>query len=490
MEDIDFSRALVLYKHNIKLWEKLISELIFQAKLHEIAEIYLKISDVYSEKIQDIKLKKTNILKSIEYLRQENKLLTEFNDNGSMETRKLTQNYQNIAELYERTSDFKNAISFYEKVIEIAKIYAYYDILSFSYQQIAYCYEELDDYEKSKDFMLDGVDFFSNLFQEFEEKNENLASSQMCQILKTLYSILCDDEQVLNFGKKEAGAYINLAESLEKKKENFQKIARYYRGAGLCYQEIKENLIESASCFNLAGNYAEKVKDFSEAAINFFDAANVFKDLYNFEMAYKLFVKAGDNFANIDNINQSTESLLNAYDIAAEANLEFNRFGIFNQIIRGLSKISKEGVKNKQFYTAATLILESIKFYEKLDVARDYFLRQMVRTVYKYYYQAANLKKIGNSHIVHSYVLASLSSILNGKLSKGREIMSEIEFKGKTVNAYKEIIKLVIDWVSKGKKIEVKSFPFRLKRLIEGSEEIMYILSLFKSLQPPINMLS
>ncbi|GAI52174.1 unnamed protein product, partial [marine sediment metagenome] len=64
-------------------------------------------------------------------------------------------------------------------------------------------------------------------------------------------------------------------------------------------------------------------------------------------MAYKHFVKAGDNYWKIGSINESTESYLNAYDIAIEGRLEYNRFGIFNQIVRGLNKIAKEGLKKR-----------------------------------------------------------------------------------------------------------------------------------------------
>ncbi len=492
LEELDYSHALKLYKQNIKLWEKLIADLIIQAKLHETAEIYLRIADLYGEKFNDIKARNKNILKSIEYLIQEINILKDFSDpeTGNSDMRKFTQNYENVAELYLKVFDFKNAIGFYENVIELAKLYSYFDILSYSYQQIAFCYEELDDYNKSKDIILDGIDYFSNLFEVFEEKNKYLALAQICQILKNLYKILDDDEQFYSYSKKEAGAYISLAKGLEKKEEQFQKIARYYRGAGLCYQEINNNLIECASCFVLAGNYSEKVEDYSGAAINFIDAANVFKELNNFEMAYKHFVKAGDNYWKIEDLNPSTESYLNAYDTAIEGNLEFNRFGIFNQIVRGLNKIAKEGLKNKQFFTAATLILESIKFYEQLDIAQDIVLREMVRNVYKYYYKAANLKKIGYSHIVHSYVLATLSSILNGKVKKAWEIMSEIDSEGKTVRIFKEMIQMIIEWVSEGKRVKIESFPYRIKKIIEGSEEIMYIISLFKSFQPPPQFLS
>ena len=376
--------------------------------------------------------------------------------------------------------DFKNAIKFYLNVVNIAKDYQYFDLLSYSYKQISSCYQELDEVDKSNSVIYDGIEFFSVIFQTFVEKNDNLAISQISKVLKSLFQIIDDEEQFVSYSKKEAGAYINLAERLEKKKENFYKIARYYRGAALCYQEIHNNLIESASCFVLAGNYSEKVDDFNEAATNFFNAAVTFKELNNLEMTYKHYVKAGDNYWKIENVNDSTECYLNAYDIAVEGRLEYNKFGIFNQIIRGLNIIAKEGLKNKQFYTAATLIMESIKFYQQLDTAEDFLLNEMLKNVYRYYYRAADIKKIGSSHIVQSYVMAAISSILNGKTEKALEILSELELEGNIVNKYKKLVNLIIKWVSEGKEVEFRNFPYDLQRIIKGSEEIMYLLKFFK----------
>ena len=198
-------------------------------------------------------------------------------------------------------------------------------------------------------------------------------------------------------------------------------------------------------------------------------------------MVYKNFIKAGDNFFKINNMALFTESYLNAYDTAMEANLEFNRYGIFNQIIRGLSYMAKEGLKNKQFFMAATLILESIKFYEQLETAKDFLLREMVRNVYRYYYKAANLKKIGYSHIVQSYILASISCILTGKIEKARKILNELDSDGViVVEQYKTLINIIIDKITKGEQVELNSFPFHIRRLIEGSEEVLFLLKLFK----------
>jgi len=305
---------------------------------------------------------------------------------------------------------------------------------------------------------------------------------------------LDDEEQFIIYSKKEAGAYINLAERLEKSQENYNKIARFYRGAALCYQEINNNLIESASCFVLAGNYSEGIEKFNEAAINFFNAAVIFKELNNLEMTYKHYVKAGDNYWKVKNVNDSTESYLNAYDIAVEGKLEYNKFGIFNQIVRGLNIIAgifnqivrglniiaKEGLKNKEFYTAATLIMESIKFYQQLDTAKEFLVNEMVKNVYRYYYKAANLKKIGSSHIVQSYVMAAISSILNGNSDKALKILSEIEMKGNTVSKYKELVQIIINWVSDGREVEFENFPYDIQRIITGSEEIGYLLRFFK----------
>ena len=475
IEDLDFSEALKLYEQIVELYKKLIVDYKLQAKLHEIAELYLRIAEISIEKFQDTLLEKKNILSSIKFLKLESSLLKEFN-----ETRKLAQNYQNIAELYLKLSDFKNSIKYYERVIKISKDDHYYDMLSYSYRQIGTCYEEIDDYNKSQDVILEGVEFFSNLVTKLEEINENLTLAQIYQILKNLYKILAEEENYITFSKKEAGAYIDLAETIEKNSENYHKIARYYRGAGLCYQEIENNLIECASCFVLAGNFSEKIEDYSQAAMNFFDGANIFKELNNMDLAYKHFIKAGDNFWKIGSINESTESYLNAYDIAIEGHLEFDRYGIFNQIIRGLNKIAKEDLKNKQFFTAATLILESIKFYEQLDTAKDFLLREMVNNVYRYYYRAANLKKISSSHIILSYVLASMSCILNGKLDKAWKVISEIDSESSTVRKYKEIIKIMINRISEGNEVVLNDFPYNLRRIIESSAEILFLLKLFK----------
>jgi len=464
-----------LYKLSIKYWNNELNAFKLQGKLHEVAEIFLRIADLY-EKLDESKSYKKNILGSIDYLKRESKLLKEFN-----ETRKLAQNYENIAGLYKtKVMDYKNAIKYYLNVVEIAKKNHYFDLLSYSYQQISDLYQQLDEIEKSNSIIYDGIEFFSTLFQSFEEKNENLALSQIAQVLKSLYHLIDDEEQFIIYSKKEAGAYINLAERLEKREDNYNKIARYYRGAALCYQEINNNLIESASCFVLAGNYNERIGEFNEAAINFFNAAVTFKELNNLEMTYKHYVKAGDSYWKVKNVNDSTESYLNAYDIAVEGGLEYNKFGIFNQIVRGLNIIAKEGLKNKQFYTAATLIMESIKFYQQLDTAKEFLVNEMVKNVYRYYYKAANLKKIGNSHIVQSYVMAAISSILNGNIDKALKILSEIEMEGDTVNKYKELVQIIIKWVSDGREVEFENFPYDIQRIITGSEEIGYLLRFFK----------
>jgi len=474
LEGLVSFHSVKLYKLTIKYWNNEINSFKLQGKLHEVAEIFLRIAGLY-EKLDEPKSYRKNILGSIDYLKRESKLLKEFN-----ETRKLAQNYENIAGLFLKVMNYKNAIKYYLNVVEIAKKYHYFDLLSYSYQQISDCYQELDDIEKSNSIIYDGIEFFSTLFQTFEEKNENLAISQIAQVLKSLYHLIDDEEQFIIHSKKEAGAYINLAERLEKCEENYYKIARYYRGAALCYQEINNNLIESASCFVLAGNYSERIEEFNEAAINFFNAAVIFKELNNLEMTYKHYVKAGDNYWKVKNVNDSTESYLNAYDIAVEGGLKYNKFGIFNQIVRGLNIIAKEGLKNKQFYTAATLIMESIKFYQQLDNSKEFLVNEMVKNVYRYYYKAANLKKIGSSHIVQSYVMAAISSILNGNSNKALKILSEIEMKGNTVNKYKELVQIIIDWVSDGREVVFENFPYDIQRIITGSEEIGYLLRFFK----------
>ncbi|GAH38150.1 unnamed protein product, partial [marine sediment metagenome] len=82
--------------------------------------------------------------------------------------------------------------------------------------------------------------------------------------------------------------------------------------------------------------------------------------------------------------------------------------------------------------------------------------------------------------IVQSYVMAAISSILNGKINKALDILSEIESEGTTVKKYKELVKLIIKWVSEGKEVEFKNFPYKYQRIIQGSEEITFLLKFFK----------
>ncbi|MFW9771582.1 MAG: hypothetical protein ACFFEO_05370, partial [Candidatus Thorarchaeota archaeon] len=123
-----------MYKYSIKLWENQIALYKSQAKLHEIAEIYLRIAEICYEKLQDSKLERKNILNSVNFLKQESKLLKEFD-----ETRKLAQNYQNIAELFYKIKDVKRALKYYQFTIDLSKAYQYFDLSSYSYQQISSC---------------------------------------------------------------------------------------------------------------------------------------------------------------------------------------------------------------------------------------------------------------------------------------------------------------------------------------------------------------
>jgi len=479
IEKYEKSQALELYDKTIALWEEEIENYKTQGKLHEISELFLRIAELYREQYNNLELEKKYILKSIDFLIQESDLLEGFN-----EGRKLAQIYQNVAELYLKLSDIEHAIEYYKKVIQFAKQNHLFDILPYSYRQISFCYKKLNNPHKAKEVLLKAIDFFLKLYQKLSKKNENLAVAQICQILKNLYRTLREWKLYSYYSKKEAGAYISLAEELKGKEDGFYKIARYYRGAALCYKDTNENLLESASCFLLAGNYCEKMEDYNQTAINYFDCAMIFKKLKNYELAYKHFMKAGDNYSKIQDHNGSSKSYLYAYEVAIEGDLEFNSFGLFNQIIRELHIMAKEGLKNKQFFKAATLILESIKFYEQLDNAEEFLLKEMIKNTYKYYYRAANLKKIGTSHILESYAIASLSLILIGKLEKARKIINEIELKGRKISTIKEMINIIIERILDGKNVDMNCFPDHIIKLIEDSVDISYLISLFGKINP------
>ena len=157
LEEIVSFHSEKLYKLSIKYWNNEINSFKLQGKLHEVAEIFLRIADLY-EKLDESKSKsyKKNILGSIDYLKRESKLLKEFN-----ETRKLAQNYENIAGLYKtKVMDYKNAIKYYLNVVEIAKKHHYFDLLSFSYQQISDLYQQHNHFH----YQLTGLVGFQRYF--------------------------------------------------------------------------------------------------------------------------------------------------------------------------------------------------------------------------------------------------------------------------------------------------------------------------------------
>ena len=99
----------------------------------------------------------------------------------------------------------------------------------------------------------------------------------------------------------------------------------------------------------------------------------------------------------------------------------------------------------KKHYRANRLLLITYYLTDKKDITVS-----DICLTHRYYYKAANLKKIGSSHIVQSYVMAAISSILNGNIDKALKILSEIEMKGNTVNKYKELVQIIINWVLTG----------------------------------------
>lgn len=477
MENIAYVHAIRVYDEAVSLWKDLIAQYKRQGKLHEISELYLRIADIYRIKYENPELERKHILKSIKFLKQETELLEHLN-----EGRKLPQNYQNIAELYYKLSKFEKAIEYYRKVIYFGKHNNFIDILPYSYRKVSECYRKLDQVNKAKEVLFNAVDFFMSLYHQANKKNDNAAVAQVCQILKNIFKSLKKKHSYIHYSKKEAGAYIRLAERIKEEGKERYKIARYYRGAALCYKDIKSNALDSASCFVLAGNYSVKMEDFNQAVINYYDAATLFQRLENYELAYKHFMKAGDYYWKLKDYDDATNCYLNAYEAAIEGKIEFNKYGLFNQIIRGLHKIAGEGLKSKQFYKAASLILESIKFYEQLESSKDFLLEEMIKNTYKYYYRAASLSKISYSHIVNSYIVAALSLILIGKLDKAREILSEISAESTTIAVYKQMINLIIERAKQGKEVSIDNFPFQIKRLILNSIDIKYLISLFSKI--------
>lgn len=80
LEGLVSFHSVKLYKLTIKYWNNEVNSFKLQGKLHEVAEVFLRIADLY-EKLDEPKSYRKNILGSIDYLKRESKLLKEFNEN-------------------------------------------------------------------------------------------------------------------------------------------------------------------------------------------------------------------------------------------------------------------------------------------------------------------------------------------------------------------------------------------------------------------------
>lgn len=464
-----------MYENAIIYWQEQIDLLKKQASFLEVAEIYLKIADINRDNFKNEKKERENIQYAIHFLKHKADVLLEFN-----ELEKLARIYQNIANLYSRISNLKKAIEFNKMAIKLARDHGFYQILSFTYQQLFICFSDLKDYNSAKEVLLIAIEYFANECLKYENEDIiNLNLSELYQIIKKLYNLLNDSDNYTSYAKKEASSYISIAQSLGDDKKDAERKGTLYRGAALCYREIQNNLIECSSCFFLAGNYFLSVEKFDDAGENYNNSAQIFEEIGNFQKAYELYIKAGKNYQDAKNLQPSIENFLNGHNLAIEKELSFDKKELYNALIQELNQFAKEKIRSKQFYIAATSILESIKLYANTENFNSILVAEMIKRVSKTYYKAANFKKIRKRNIRYAYFLSAMSSLLLNRIDKAKEIMAEIHSDGKAIEKSKAIVEFIIDRLEKKQEISIEIFPENLQNFINRYEEIKYIIELF-----------
>jgi len=479
LEEIDHDIAKELLKNAMKYWDRQIETCKKQAKFLEIAELYIKQADTYRDFFRNTKKEKENLLYAIQFLNHEADVRLEFN-----ELEAVARTFQNIANLYNRISNFRKAIKFNKMAIKLAKEHGYYHILQYTYQQLFSCFSELGDYNSAKEIVLVGIEYFASEALKYEQKDIlNLNLSALYQIIKKLYFMLNDTDNYVSYAKKEASTYISIAQSLGNDPTDAEKKGTLYRGAALCYNEIQNNLIECASCFFLAGNFFHSIEKNSDAAENYNNAAMVFGQIGNYQKAFELYVKAALNYQKI-NVRNSLENFLNAYDLTLNEDIEFNRNELYNYLIQGLNQYAKEKIRTKEFYSAATSILESLKFYSNLDSERfnPEIFAEMVKRASKNYYKAASFKNIRPRNIRYAYFLSALGHLLLKKIDEAKNIMKEVNTNGSRVEKYKAIVNQIIEWIKEDKVILISDFPANIRKFILRYNEVKYIISLFENI--------
>jgi len=471
LEEFDFSAAKQVYLKVIEYIEKSNHKLLREGNFEDLIKNNRKIAEIYKEKIGDSSKFEKYIKKCIEYSKN---LLEISLDNTDFKMKAI--GYINLGELFNLIEDWSNALKAFQVALEIAKKGDYYELISNSYLNISNIYLYQGDELNSFAILEEAFQYFKEQEKRLAEKNNYEYISDIYQILKKISLTKQDHIEFVKYSQKQAISYIEMAKKYKLNQSNSQKVARLYRAAALCYKDTDENDLESATCFLIAGNLFKELSNFGEASISYGDAAESFERAGYYSKACKLYIDAADLAIKINNYEFAIEKLIEGYEIIIQHELLDYKNTFITKIIKYLSEFSDIQASQKKFFTAGSLLLESLRYYKELEIpSNSPEIMDLLKKIYSYFYEEYESNKINEHNSTVLYILA-LCAIVKIPLKKYKEVQEIIDYLNSKNIEYAKIYANIIESMCKcfrsNTKFDIGSFDPKTKKVYTNSEEI------------------
>jgi len=459
-----------IYQKALEYYILSLNKKIKQGAFQDATNISLKIANIYVQKLQNHQEELEYIQKAIGLIQNQIEIL-EVGGNF----RELCGKYQTLSILYEKIKDFPNVISSAETAIDIGKSIKDYSIIANAYNILKLAYEKMQNLKESQNITYQALDFFSKEASENEAIQEFILLSQLYQIIKNLHRNLNNQEKFIQFSRKEAGVYVELAKDGLIKNLEMTQIASYYRGAALCYKEYIKFSLDSASCFFAAGNYYLESKKYNEAASNYEDAAKMFEGLKKYNKAYDLYVLAGNNANNSNNLKSAILNYISAESLIKFINVD--PADIYNELVEFLNNLANIEQKSENHYVAGSLFVEAAYYTKKNSKINSELMKNYLDLAQKNYWIAAKSKNEIGKKSMKAYTFGLVFIIckfLREEDSSNDALKLLISMNTKTSLKYKKICQDITKCIDSNEKILLSDLDPNTVKLLnhENSSEM------------------
>ncbi|MHA1520019.1 MAG: hypothetical protein ACTSRK_07530 [Promethearchaeota archaeon] len=358
LEQVHVERAQEIYLKVIDYYQEYFNILVSREAHNDATNVLIKIASIYLTKLKDKSKYEEYIKQGISIIAQ---IIPTLEQQG--ELRELCGKHQMLAMLYEKVDQWEDVLKHAKLALHIAKRIKDFSVITNSYFDIHRSLLVLQNSSKADNVLYEAIDYFAKEAEFYEIHDDFIPLAQIYQIIKNMYDKLKKRPKYESYARKEAGVYLALANNGVKRKLNYAQIGSYYRGAALCYGEIKGNTIDAASCYFLAANYYNQAKKFYDAALNFEDAAKLFEDLLKYQKAHELYLQSSSCALRINDYEYGILNLINAEALGVKMGLDLS--SLYLKLQQNLTKYAEIQHKNKNFFISGTLYLEAAEYTSK-----------------------------------------------------------------------------------------------------------------------------